>query len=261
VETIDLASDLEDCPLASETQVLQNSIAVDADGIYMVTCAALYRLSANAEGEVQRDWRVTYDTGLLPGSGTSPTLFGTEDDLITICDNADEQINLLVLDRAWGTEVCKQPLFRRGESATENSSIGHGDDLLIANNDGFGGAFAPANTIYPGLERYRVTRDGDGNPTGCELVWKNDDAIINSNQLATESGVIWGYGADPDRQDLDIFYLGAYDWATGDEIFRAYVGDDRPFYTSVGQVHLHPNGSLFLGTRSGPVLMRDLVRP
>jgi hypothetical protein len=129
VETIDLASDLEDCPLASETQVLQNSIAVDADGIYMVTCAALYRLSANAEGEVQRDWRVTYDTGtevtgLLPGSGTSPTLFGTEDDLITICDNADEQINLLVLDRAWGTEVCKQPLFRRGESATENSSIG-----------------------------------------------------------------------------------------------------------------------------------------
>ncbi|MBW1904312.1 MAG: hypothetical protein JRJ24_03220 [Deltaproteobacteria bacterium] len=151
VKIQDLAGDLEECPTADDNEALQNSIAHDEDGIYMVTCAALYRLSADAEGEVQVDWRAPYESGseingILPGSGTSPTLFGTEDDLVTICDNADVQINLLVIDRASGTEVCKTPLFRPGESATENSSIGYGDDVVVANNDGFGGPFQPART-------------------------------------------------------------------------------------------------------------------
>ena len=264
VKTVDLASDLIDCPLADDTEVLQNSIAIDQDAIYMVTCAALYRISADANGEVHVDWRTLYDSGttiggILPGSGTSPTLLGTEDDLVTICDNADGQINLLVIDRASGTEVCKQPLFRPGESATENSSIGHGDDLVVANNGGFGGPFALANTMFPGLERYRVVRDGEGNPTGCEEVWKNDTAIINSNQLATESGVIWGYGADPDVEDEDLFYLGAHDWETGEEIFRTYIGDGRPFNPIAGQVHMHPDGALYLGSLGGVTLMRDVT--
>ena len=262
VKTIDLASDLDVCPLADDNEVLQNSIAHDENAIYLVTCRALYRLSANAEGEVRIDWSAPYDTGseisgILPGSGTSPTLFGTEDDLVTICDNADGQINVLVIDRASGTEVCKTPLFRTGESATENSSIGYGDEVVIANNDGFGGPFAPANTIVKGLERYRVLRDGDGNPTGCEQVWKNDEAIINSNQLATESGVIWGYGADPDIKDEDVFYLGAHDWETGEEIFRAYVGNGKPFDPITGQVHMPPDGSFVIGALQGAILMRD----
>lgn len=258
VKTVDLASDLDSCPLADDTEVLQNSIAHDENAIYMVTCAALYRISADAEGEVQVDWRAPYDTGtgisgILPGSGTSPTLFGSQDDLITICDNADGQINLLVIERASGMEVCKTPLFRPGESATENSSIGYGDDVVIANNAGFGGPFLPANTMFPGLERYRVREDR----SGCDLVWANDDAIINSNQLATESGVIWGYGVDPDVDETDIFYLGAHDWETGDEIFRAYVGDGKPFDPITGQVHMHPDGSFFIGTLQGAVIMRD----
>jgi hypothetical protein len=262
VKTVDLVDDLDDCNMADSNEVLQNSIAVDEDAIYMVTCAALYRLSADADGEVQVDWRALYDTGtsgglLLPGSGTSPTLFGTEDDLITICDNADSQINLLVIERASGLEVCKTPLFRPGESATENSSIGHGDDVVIANNAGFEGPFRPARTMFPGLERYTVERDDQDNPTGCTQVWKNNDAIINSNQLATESGVIWGYGADPDVEDTDIFYLGAHEWGTGDEIFRAYVGDGLPFDPLTGQVHMHPDGSFFLGAVQGAILMRD----
>lgn len=260
VKTVDLADDLDNCPLAEDTEALQNSIALDENAIYMVTCAALYRISADAAGDVQVDWRAPYDTGseisgILPGSGTSPTLFGVDNDLVTICDNADGQINLLVIDRASGMEVCKTPLFRPGESATENSSIGYGDDVVIANNAGFGGPFLPANTMFPGLERYRVRADR----TGCDLVWANDDAIINSNQLATASGVIWGYGADPDVDETDIFYLGAHDWETGDEIFRAYVGDGKTFDTITGQVHMHPDGSFFIGALQGAIMMRDVT--
>ena len=108
-----------------------------------------------------------------------------------------------------------------------------------------------------GLERYRVLRDRNGNPTDCELVWKNDDAIINSNQLATKSGVIWGYGADPNFPDTDVFYVGAHEWETGDEIFRAYVGDGKPFDPITGQVAIHPSGSMVIGALRGVVLMSD----
>jgi len=248
-------------------QELQNSMVVDEDAIYFVTYESTFRLSVNGDGEIRRDWEAPYDPGsgvggILPGSGTSPTLLGTEDDLISICDNADGQINLLVLDRAIGNPpVCTVPIFRDGESATENTVIGYNDDIIVVNNAGFGGSFEDANTIRPGIERYRVLRDGDGNVTGCESLWKNETSFGNSAQLATQSGVIWGYGADPEVEDRtrNLFYLTATSWETGDEIFRTYIGDQRPFDPITGQVHMHPDGTLYLGAVEGVVMMRDVT--
>ena len=247
---------------------LQNSMVVDENGIYFVTYESLFRLSVDGDGEIREDWRAMYDAGsgsgvILPGSGTSPTLLGTNDDLISICDNADGQINLLVLDRALGNPpVCTVPLFRDGESATENTVVGYDDDIIVVNNAGFGGPFAPANTILPGIERYRVLRDGDGNVTGCENVWKNDTSFGNSAQLATGSGVIWGYGADPTVEDRsqNLFYLTATSWETGEEIFRTYIGNEKPFDPITGQVHAHPDGTFYLGAAGGVVLMRDVAQ-
>jgi hypothetical protein len=245
---------------------LQNSMVVDDEAVYLVTFEALQRLSVDDKGEVRVDWRAEYDPGtgiggILPGSGTSPTLLGKNDDLISICDNADGQINLLVIDRhrkADDPPLCTIPIFRPGESAAENTVVGYNDDIIVVNNGGFGGAFAPANTMFPGLERYRVVRDDEGNVTGCENVWKNDTSFGNSAQLATESGVIWGYGADPDITDTDVFYLTAASWDTGEEIFRAYVGDDKPLDPIAGQVHIHSDGTLYLGALRGVVMMRDV---
>jgi len=249
-------------------QGLQNSMVVDENAIYFVTYESIFRLSVDADGEIQTDWEAPYDPGsaiggILPGSGTSPTLLGTEDDLISICDNADGQINLLVLDKAMGNPpVCKVPLFRDGESATENTVVGYNDDIIVVNNAGFGGPFEPANTILPGIERYRVLRDGEGNVTGCENVWKNDTSWGNSAQLATASGVIWGYGADPTVEDRsqNLFYLIATSWETGEEIFRTYIGDQRPFDPITGQVHAHPDGTFYLGAVEGVVMMRDVTQ-
>jgi hypothetical protein len=244
-------------------QGLQNSMVVDEDAIYFVTYESIFRLSVDGDGEIQTDWEAPYDPGsaiggILPGSGTSPTLLGTEDDLISICDNADGQINLLVLDKAIGNPpICTVPLFSEGASATENTVVGYGDDIIVVNNAGFGGPFAPANTILPGIERYRVLRDDDGNATGCENVWKNTTSIGNSAQLATGSGVIWGYGADPTVEDEDLFYLTATSWETGEDIFRTYIGNERPFDPITGQVHAHPDGTFYLGAVQGLVMMRD----
>jgi hypothetical protein len=242
---------------------LQNSMVVDEGGVYMVTYQALYRLSVGENGDIKQDWRAPYDPGegtgvILPGSGTSPTLFGTEEDLITICDNAASQVNAVVFDRATGDRKCEIPLFRPDESATENTAVGYGDELLFVNNGGFSGPFTEARTMNTGMERYRVLRDGSGAVTGCENVWKNDDSIANSAQLATASGVVWGYGADVDVEDADRFYLVAHSWETGDEIFRSYVGDQKPFDPITGQVHLHPDGTMYIGTFNGAVMMREV---
>ena len=246
-------------------QELQNSMVVDDRGVYLVTYESTFRLVADEDGVVQVDWEAPYDpgsgiSGVLPGSGTSPTLLGTRDDLISIADNADGQINLLVMDRDQpNPPLCKLPVFREGESATENTVIGYDDDIVIVNNSGFGGPFAPARTMNPGLERYRVLRDVDGNVTGCENVWKNTTSFGNSAQLATASGVIWGWGADPDVTDTDLFYLTATSWEDGEEIFRTYIGDGRPFDPITGQVHLHPDGTVYLGAVQGVVAMRDVT--
>jgi hypothetical protein len=70
--------------------------------------------------------------------------------------------------------------------------------------------------------------------------------------------VVWGYGADVDIDDADHFYLVAHSWETGDEIFRAYVGDDSLFDPITGQVHLHPDGTMYIGTLNGAVMMSDI---
>lgn len=242
---------------------LENSMVVDDRGIYLVTVGAVARLSADSEGEVRVDWESDYDigsgSGLLAGSGSSPTLLGKRDDLFSFADNADGQVNLIVLDRDDGRTLCKVPVFREGESATENTVIGYEDDIVIVNNAGFQGAFAPARTILPGLERYRVLRDDDGNVTGCKNEWRNETSFGNSAQLAVESGVIWGWGADPEVPDQDLFYLTATSWDTGIEIFRTYIGNERPFDPITGQVHIHPDGTLYLGAIQGVVAMRDVI--
>jgi len=241
---------------------LENSMVVDDRGVYFVMVGATARVSADAEGKVRVDWEQPYDigsgSGLLAGSGSSPTLLGTRDDLFSFVDNADGQVNLLVLDREDGSTKCQVPLFTEDKSGTENTVIGYDDDIVIANNSGFGGPFAPARTLSPGLERYEVLRDDDGNVTGCTNVWKNETSFGNSAQLGTQSGVIWGWGADPNVPDQDLFYLTATSWQTGEEVFRTYIGDGKPFDPIAGQVHIHPDGTLYIGCLYGVVAMRDV---
>lgn len=68
-----------------------------------------------------------------------------------------------------------------------------------------------------------------------------------------------GWGADPDVTGMDLFYLTANSWETGEEIFRTYIGDGRPFDPITGQVHLHPDGTLYMGAVQGIIAMRDLA--
>lgn len=236
---------------------LQNSMAVDQTGIYVVSFEALYKFTVAADGSVQQAWRAPYDAGTQqlqsPGSGTTPTLFGEQDDLIGICDNADTRVNLFIRDRGTGAEVCTVPLFRDDASACENTLVGHGDEAAVPNNAGYPGAFEVQNVIEPGLEKYRVRADR----TGCDPVWINDASVGNSAQLSTATGLIYGWGPDPNEPDLDAWYFTANDWETGEEVFRIYAGNDTPWNPAVGQPHLSPEGVAYIGTLHGIARIAD----
>lgn len=237
---------------------LQNSMAVDETGIYVVTFEALYKFSVDdGDGSIVQEWRAPYDAGTQqlqsPGSGTTPTLFGSQDDLIGICDNADTKVNLFIRDRTTGAEVCTVPLFRPDESATENTLVGFGDEVAVVNNAGYLGAFERQYVVRPGIEKHRVR----GDRSGCDLVWSNPTSIGNSAQLSTSTGLIYGWAADPNEPALDAYYFTANDWETGDEVYRIYAGNDVAFNPANGQPHLHPNGAAYVGALQGIIRISD----
>ena len=80
----------------------------------------------------------------------------------------------------------------------------------------------------------------------------------DSSQLSINSGVLYGYGTDRSIEDEDVFYLYAIDWHTGDEIYRTYVGNGKPFDTITGQPHVHPEGRIFLSGFNGLIQLRDV---
>ena len=253
VETIALGEDL------------QNSLVVEpAGGVYIVTVQALYRLSLDASGAIQVDWRQPYqndggEVGLLStGSGTTPTAFGENDDLIAIADNAAGRIHLNVYVRETGEQVCEFPMFEEGRSATENSPIGYGNDLVLENNAGYAGPFGNAMLTEPGLTRIRVRSDY----SGCDLVWHTREFRAQTTpRLSTATGLIYTYAVKPGVPVWGIpttgWYFTAVDWETGESVYEVWVGNGGEWNNVLDPVTLGPDGAAYVGTKNGLMTIRD----
>ena len=113
---------------------IENSFTVDKDAIYIVTDKRMYRFSAGRNDRPRVDWSVRYrNSGITKpsqvdaGSGTTPTIL--KRGYVAITDNADP-MNVVVYRKALrlrrGTPrvVCEVPVFKKGQSATENSPSG-----------------------------------------------------------------------------------------------------------------------------------------
>ncbi len=128
---------------------IQKSFAIDPDpsrgGVFIVSDHQMYRFDADEDGTPTLTWNEPYDRGtsikpgqITQGSGTTPTLMGT--DYVTIDNNADSQIDVVVYRRAAQVDgsrlVCKQPVFEPGFSASFNSLIATDHSISIENNYG-----------------------------------------------------------------------------------------------------------------------------
>jgi len=224
-------------------ETIQNSFAVAEDGIYVVSDHALYRFEIDAKtGAPVATWREPYERGtehkpgmLAHGSGTSPTLIG--DELVGIVDDASPRAHILVYKRLpdyQGTRlVCKEPIFKSGQSATENSLMVYGNSMIVQNDYGHvytGNALQTA----PGVTRVDVNAAGDG----CETIW--------------ESQIV--------SQSLPL------DFNSGEKLFDRLIGKGSGGVTDslssfTAPVVLGPNGGAYVGIRTGVIFARDNVAP
>jgi len=261
VGTVDSAGVARTISLPEGEQV-QNSISTSEGGTAVATTHATYQLTAGPDAQPVVEWRQAYDRGsarkpgqLSWGTGSTPTYFGpvTGSEYLTIVDNADGQVNLLVYRSADGVEVCKEPVLPPAEdngslsgsggstggsggslsgsvggstgsgSGSENSPIGIGRSVFVASTYGYpyptvpagAGEAVPASAPFRGgMTRVDVDEDG----LGCETKWQNQVRSSAVPHLSTADGNIYTMvrqGLDT-TTPLDGFAYAVLDPETGE---------------------------------------------
>jgi hypothetical protein len=256
--------------LPGRNETIQNSFAVDEEGLYVASTDAIYQFKIDATTkEPYYTWREDYDNGavqkpgtLSHGSGTSPTLIGN--DLVAIADDGDPFTNIVVYKKAADIDgerlICKVPLFERGQSATENSLLVYGNAMVVQND--YGHVYTGnALKTSPGIMRVDVRADR----SGCDVIWHNKNFLSQSlPRLSTSTGLLYFYTFRK-QTSTDLFggwYLSAVDWETGmplwDRLIGRGTGSMIDTLSSVtAPVVLGPNGAAYVGIRTGVIMAKD----
>jgi hypothetical protein len=116
-------------------------------------------------------------------------------------------------------------MFEEGASATENSPIGYGNDLVLENNAGYPGPFGDPLLTVAGLSRVHVKEDY----SGCELVWHTEEFRAQTTpRLSTANGLVYTYSVVAGQPVHGIptygWYFGALEWHTGERVYEVWVG-------------------------------------
>lgn len=250
---------------------IQNGFSVADDGVYIVSDHAMYGLQARPDGTPAILWHEVYDRGskhkvgsINQGSGTTPTLLGT--DYVSITDNADGRINLLVYKRRANVQtrrlVCKVPMFDDNASATDNSAIGLNRSLFVENNAGYRNALTQRNWSRPkgGITRIDIREDA----SGCDVVWQSDErspSTVAKMSSVTSLAYYYTFEQQLDkegRQQIQ-WYLTAIDANSGETRFKVPTGTGRDFDNNWAPIALGPDGTAYVGVFGGMVAVYDGV--
>lgn len=236
-------------------------VAANVSDAFIVTTKAMYRLRAGLDGVPHIKWRSEYKNfggqkpgQLSPGSGTSPTLLDGGK-YVAITDN-DDQMHIVVYRTAvdLGPKeervVCEVPVFQPGAGATEDSLIGLGRSMIVANQY----AYTDGRTA-PGIARVDIDPKGKG----CKLVWTNDEVAAPQvgPKMTTETGLAYFYTKKYDETRLDVYYWTAVDFRTGKIVWEQQIGTGSQFDTYVPGPAIGPTGALYVGVNGGFISMQD----
>jgi hypothetical protein len=244
---------------------IENSHAVSEDGVAVVSDHAMYMFRASSNGTPQVIWRATYDRGtarktgqINQGSGTTPTFIGR--DYVAITDNADARMHVLVYRRAARLApgrsrlLCSVPVFRAGQSATENSLVGWGDGLVVENNSGY---LNPTTRVTGATQPGGVTKVVVG-AHGCHVAWTSP--VLSPSvvpKLARGNGMLYLYSPRQLAPGLDEWRLIVVDWKTGRTVSEITTGRGAPYDNAWAPITLGPNGSAYISCFGGLIAVRD----
>jgi len=255
-------------------EIIENSIAIGPDGVFIISDQALYRFSQGGDGNIDIIWRSLYDPGpgkkpglITRGAGTSVTLLGEKNGFVAVTDNAEPHINLLFISRSNGDLVCSLPLFEAGRSASDITAIGFENadytgnptgtySVIVENN--WGNNTFPIARPETGITRVDLISHEDGS-YHCEEVWTSHETNIGVFKLSLGNGLLYTYyrGASP---YLTKWYFTAIDFWTGETVFRQLVGPGMGYNNWAGAIFLHPDGGVAYSTTIfGLVKLQDSI--
>lgn len=255
-------------PVSGGAQVLDlkervgNAMAVDETGVYLVTDAALYRLTTDAAGAPVVGWRSEYDAGverksgqLSQGSGTPPTLL--EHNLVAIADNAEPRLHVVFVDRATGAQVCSAAVFDGGESSTETALTSLGSGVVVENNHGY----SSTRSTMLGFGATGGLARVDHHEGECTVVWTNQEVASSAVPVASwANGLVYAWTKRSTRWGVAGWYLTAIDARSGETSFAVRAGTGSLFASDRAGLVVSPDSEVFVGTVAGLVRVRDRVR-
>lgn len=269
-----------------DDQIVENGFAVDDNTVYIVTGPAGAADHAHAVGElyafrakgqdagITTAWQAQYDAGsarkpggFARGSGATVTLVGTK--YLTITDNADDRVSVLIYARENGRRVCREPIFAAGKSASDVSPIGvqNGDtSSVIVTNDynappvmlraaDFNGNSDDMSTMGPGMARVDVKPGG----AGCRTVWTNPLRMKTVPYLSSATGLIYTYTQDEQlaAQGQYVWYFAAIDYRTGRVVWRVRAGAGTLKNDNFSPMSIGPDGTLYQQVPFGVIWVKD----
>jgi hypothetical protein len=237
---------------------IANPLGVEADGVYVVTTSALYRLGRDAAGPTVR-WRAAYDRGserkpgqLSQGSGSTPT--PVTGGLVAITDNANPTMRVAFHRASDGALVCQTGVFADDEGATESSLVAVGSGVVVENNHGYAGPLSTVlgRTTDAGLARVDVVGGT------CAVRWTSEQTAPGvAPQLSLASGLLYAYTKRHSWWGADAWYLTALDVRTGRTVFSVRTGLGALLDGHRGEVAIAEDGSAYVATLGGMVRVRD----
>jgi len=228
---------------------IQNSFAVGRDGTYVATNRRMYSLDANAKGKPVIEWSRKYDNSGVTkpgqfddGTGTTPTIL--PGGIVAITDNADP-MNVVAYRTKTGKQICEQPVFSPGLSATENSLIGIGNSLIVENNYGYDLAGFQSGDVQsqPGVVRVDIDKD----KKGCKVVWTSNEivpSVISKASIAT--GLVYTYTREVDPAGVQAWYWTAIDYDTGKTQYKQLAGTGPGWNNHYAAVGIGPDGTEYM---------------
>jgi hypothetical protein len=263
VGTLDMSTGgvLDSINLSGE-RIVNGHASDETGGVFIASTLAMYRFDF-AEGKIVQTWRKTYDAGTHVkegqtdiGTGTTPTLMG--DQYVTITDNGQPSMHVLVYKRLDGTLVCAEPVFQPGQASNENSLIATDKSIIVENNFGYKDPqkdTTHGRTTKPGIARIDMNDDGNG----CHTVWTNESVSIPSvvSKMSLANGLIYTYTKPKGPGTTDPWYFTAIDFWTGEVVFEKLAGYGIFYNNHYAGAYIGPDGTLFVGVLGGIVAMRD----
>jgi hypothetical protein len=261
------------------------------------------------------------------GSGTTPTLMGK--DWVAITDNADPMDVVVYqrgeqapaastkkkkkkkhkhrsvavsskkhhkkkrrkkpANQAKERQICKEPVFRQGASATDQSLIATDKAMVVENNYGYSGVTATMNggVTEPGLTRVDVVKQTTKSKKKkkkkkkkkrrgvtskvkrpkakaktsvsyqCKTIWTSDERAPSVvPKLSLTNGLVYTYTKPKRSDNLDAWFLTTLDFRNGRTVYRRLSGTGFGYNNNYAPVTIGPDGTAYVGVLGGLVAFR-----